>query len=114
MKPNIAQSTDRFSTKSLVLIKSRSDCLFFESSIFVIRSTFDTKLSLIYSFEIIDLKIMVRIMRNITESIIHESRWKYGDCRKNEGDSDTEYNLWIEGKSAKLNAPAHSIQTVIL
>lgn len=37
-------------------------------------------------------------MRNITESIIHESRWKYGDCRKNEGDSDTEYNLWIEVK----------------
>lgn len=37
-------------------------------------------------------------MRNITESIIHESRWKYGDGRKNEGDSDTEYNLWIEVK----------------
>lgn len=32
----------------------------------------------------------------------------------NEGDADTDYNLWIEGKSAKLNAPAHSIQTVIL
>lgn len=32
----------------------------------------------------------------------------------NEGDKDTEYNLWIEGKSAKLSAPAHSIQTVIL
>lgn len=32
----------------------------------------------------------------------------------NEGDTDTEYNLWIEGKSAKLNDPAHSIQTVIL
>lgn len=32
----------------------------------------------------------------------------------NEGDSDTDFNLWIEVKSAKLNAPAQSIQTVIL
>lgn len=32
----------------------------------------------------------------------------------NEGDNDTDYNLWIEGKAAKLSAPAHSIQTVLL
>lgn len=32
----------------------------------------------------------------------------------NESDNDADYNLWIEGKSARLNAPAHSIQTVIL
>jgi len=32
----------------------------------------------------------------------------------NEGDADTDYNLWIEGKSSKLSAPAHSIQTIVL
>lgn len=32
----------------------------------------------------------------------------------NEGDKDTDFNLWIEGKAAKLSAPAHSIQTVLL
>lgn len=32
----------------------------------------------------------------------------------NEGDKDTNYNLWIEGKAAQLDAPAHSIQTVVL
>ena len=32
----------------------------------------------------------------------------------NESDKDMDVNLWIEGQSAKLNAPAHSIQTVIL
>ena len=32
----------------------------------------------------------------------------------NEGDKDTDYNLWIEGKAAQLDAPAHSIQTVVL
>lgn len=32
----------------------------------------------------------------------------------NESDTDTDYNLWIEGKSSKLAAPAHSIQTIIL
>lgn len=32
----------------------------------------------------------------------------------NEGDNDTDYNLWIEGKAAKLSAPAHTIQTVLL
>lgn len=32
----------------------------------------------------------------------------------NEGDKDTDVNLWIEGKAAKLFSPAHSIQTLIL
>jgi len=32
----------------------------------------------------------------------------------NESDKDMDVNLWIEGMSAKLSAPAHSIQTVIL
>lgn len=32
----------------------------------------------------------------------------------NESDEDTSVNLWIEGKSTKLNSPAHSIQTVLL
>lgn len=32
----------------------------------------------------------------------------------NESDNDAEVNLWIEGQSAKLLSPAHSIQTVLL
>lgn len=32
----------------------------------------------------------------------------------NDTDNDIDANLWIEGMSAKLSAPAHSIQTVIL
>lgn len=32
----------------------------------------------------------------------------------NEGDADADVNLWIEGKAAKITAPAHSIQTVLL
>jgi glucosylceramidase len=32
----------------------------------------------------------------------------------NDTDNDIDTNLWIEGMAAKLNAPAHSIQTVIL
>jgi glucosylceramidase len=32
----------------------------------------------------------------------------------NESDADTDFNLWIEGKSSKLSAPAHSIQTIVL
>jgi glucosylceramidase len=32
----------------------------------------------------------------------------------NEGNTDTDFNLWIEGKSSKLSAPAHSIQTIVL
>ena len=32
----------------------------------------------------------------------------------NQSDKDMDVNLWIEGMSAKLKAPAHSIQTVIL
>lgn len=32
----------------------------------------------------------------------------------NDTDNDIDTNLWIEGMSAKLSAPAHSIQTVIL
>lgn len=32
----------------------------------------------------------------------------------NESDKDMPVNLWIQGQSAKLSAPAHSIQTVIL
>lgn len=32
----------------------------------------------------------------------------------NDSDHDTATNLWIEGMAAKLSAPAHSIQTVIL
>lgn len=32
----------------------------------------------------------------------------------NDSDNDIDTNLWIEGMSAKLSAPAHSIQTVIL
>ncbi|WP_262511425.1 glycoside hydrolase family 30 beta sandwich domain-containing protein [Candidatus Chryseobacterium massiliense] len=32
----------------------------------------------------------------------------------NDTDNDIDTNLWIEGMAAKLSAPAHSIQTVIL
>lgn len=32
----------------------------------------------------------------------------------NQSDEDMAVNLWIEGQAAKLNSPAHSIQTVIL
>ena len=32
----------------------------------------------------------------------------------NEGDNDADCNLWIEGEAAKINAPAHSIQTIII
>ncbi len=32
----------------------------------------------------------------------------------NESDKDTDAYLWIEGQAAKLNVPAHSIQTVLL
>lgn len=32
----------------------------------------------------------------------------------NEKNADTDFYLWIEGKAAKLAAPAHSIQTIIL
>ena len=32
----------------------------------------------------------------------------------NEGDTDTDVFLWIEGKATKLKAPAHSIQTILL
>ncbi|MCW4452299.1 hypothetical protein OK344_08765 [Kaistella sp. BT6-1-3] len=32
----------------------------------------------------------------------------------NESDQDIETYLWIEGQAAKLSAPAHSIQTVVL
>jgi len=32
----------------------------------------------------------------------------------NDSDNDIETNLWIEGMAARLKAPAHSIQTVVL
>ena len=32
----------------------------------------------------------------------------------NDSEKDIDVNLWIEGQAAKLAAPAHSIQTVIL
>jgi len=32
----------------------------------------------------------------------------------NDSETDIDTNLWIEGMAAKLTAPAHSIQTVIL
>lgn len=32
----------------------------------------------------------------------------------NQGENNTEINLWIEGQSAKISAPAHSIQTIVI
>lgn len=31
----------------------------------------------------------------------------------NQSDKDTPYFIWVNGKAAELNSPAHSIQTII-